>query len=192
MKISSAEYLISAVSSDKYPNLNAPQFLLMGRSNVGKSSFINTLTERKNLAYTSSTPGKTQTLNFYYINKSWMLVDAPGYGYAKRSKETRVDYGTILENYLESRANVLSIILIIDALVGPTNDDLMVYEYLKQFSIPLVVVATKTDKVKKTVLKQTIDGYQKMFAPNKVFPFSSATKSGIDSLYEYFDQFLTK
>ena len=190
MLITSSEYLTSAVNVDQYPNPEMPQFLLLGRSNVGKSSFINTISGRKNLAYVSSKPGKTITLNFYLLNKSFMFVDAPGYGYAKRGKEDRVDYGKMLEDYFTSKVNCKSILLIIDSLVGPTEDDMLMFEYLKHFQLPFLVIATKLDKVNKSIQKQTIMKFQNLFDDVKVIGFSSLNKTGLSEIEDFIKQYI--
>ena len=149
MLINESVYLTSAVKVEQFPNKNLPQFLLMGRSNVGKSSFINSLTNRKNLAYTSSKPGKTETLNFYLCNKNFMFVDAPGYGYAQKAKEKRVDFGNLLERYLNSGVNIKAVFQIVDIRHNPTEDDILVYEFLKQYNYDVYIIATKCDKISK-------------------------------------------
>ena len=149
MKISDVSLSISAVRRSQYPVDNKPEFLLVGRSNVGKSSFINTLINRKNFARTSSRPGKTQTLNFYNINYNFYLVDVPGYGFAKVQKSLKKKFGMIIEEYLESRENLKMVFMLIDFRHKPTNDDVLMYEYLKYYNIPVTVVATKSDKVSK-------------------------------------------
>ena len=119
--------------------------MLVGRSNVGKSSFINTLVNRKNYARTSSRPGKTQTLNFYFINELFYIVDAPGYGYANVSKNLKNKFGLIMEDYLESRDNLKVVFMLVDFRHKPTNDDIMMYNFLKHYNIPVVVICTKVE-----------------------------------------------
>ncbi len=147
MKIKSAEIVISAVSKAQYPENSLPEIALTGRSNVGKSSFINKMLNRKNLARTSSKPGKTQTLNFYLINEAFYFVDVPGYGYAKVSKTERAKWGNMIETYLTGRHELKSVILIVDLRHPPTNDDVLMYQFLKHYSIPVIVIATKADKI---------------------------------------------
>ncbi|MBQ8234110.1 MAG: YihA family ribosome biogenesis GTP-binding protein [Bacilli bacterium] len=147
MKISSVNLSISAVRRSQYPIDNLPEYLLVGRSNVGKSSFINTIIGRKNYARTSSRPGKTQTINFYNINKSFYLVDAPGYGYATLSKEKQKKFGLMMEDYLTNRTNLKQVFMLIDFRFKPTSDDIQMYNYLKYYKIPVTIVATKTDKI---------------------------------------------
>ena len=189
MLINSSEYLKSVVKVADYPNIDMPQYLLMGRSNVGKSSFINALANRKKLAYTSSKPGKTQTLNFYLMNNSFMLVDAPGYGYAKTAKESRVDFGGLIENYLNSDVNCKGIFLIIDIRHEPSEDDQLVYEFLKQFDFEIFVVATKVDKIGKSFIQRHTNIIKKSFGMDlndKVYVFSSETKFKIEDIENIF------
>ena len=147
MKISSVELSISAVRRSQYPTDLKSEYLLVGRSNVGKSSFINTLINRKNFARTSATPGKTQTINFYLVNDKFYLVDAPGYGFAMVSKKKQKKFGLMMEDYLKNRPNLKQVFMLIDFRNKPTNDDLMMYNYLKYYKIPVTIVATKTDKI---------------------------------------------
>ncbi|MDE3839802.1 YihA family ribosome biogenesis GTP-binding protein [Bacillus methanolicus] len=149
MKISSAEMVVSAVKPDQYPGEALPEFALAGRSNVGKSSFINKMLNRKNLARTSSKPGKTQTLNFYLINEAFHFVDVPGYGYAKVSKSERAAWGKMIETYFTSREQLKAVVLIVDLRHPPTADDVMMYDFLKHYEIPCIVIATKADKIPK-------------------------------------------
>lgn len=150
LKIKSVEIVISAVRQSQYPNDNKPEFLLLGRSNVGKSSFINTLIERKNFARTSSNPGKTQTINFYKVNDTFYLVDVPGYGYAKTNKEKIKKFGKMIEEYLNSRKQLRRIFLLIDFRHKPTEDDVLMYNFLKYYEKQVTVVMTKSDKVTKS------------------------------------------
>ena len=185
MLINTSEYLKSVVKVVDYPNTNMPQFLLMGRSNVGKSSFINALANRKKLAYTSSKPGKTQTLNFYLMNNNFMFVDAPGYGYAKTAKETRVDFGGLLENYLNSEVNCKGVFLIIDIRHEPSEYDLLVFEFLKQYNINLYIVATKVDKIGKSFIQRQTNLIKKCFGmdlSDKIYVFSAETKFKIEEI----------
>lgn len=141
-----AKYIKGAVNVSQMPS-DLPVILLLGRSNVGKSSLINALTKRKALARTSGTPGKTIVLNYYLINDSFYIVDAPGYGYARRSKDQKTDFIIMIENILLNHPNILKILLLVDFKIGPTADDLDIYEFLGQLELPKVVVATKKDKV---------------------------------------------
>ena len=151
MQIESVNEPIIAVRRSQYPEDKKSEFLLVGRSNVGKSSFINTLIERKNFARTSSKPGKTQTLNFYKVNDAFYLVDVPGYGYASVSKDTQKKFGLMIEEYLKSRENLKHVFMLIDYRHKPTEDDVLMYEFLKYYNLDITIVATKYDKVVKMV-----------------------------------------
>ncbi|MDQ0858189.1 MULTISPECIES: ribosome biogenesis GTP-binding protein YihA/YsxC [Bacillaceae] len=164
MKVTSSEIVISAVKPEQYPDLDLPEIALAGRSNVGKSSFINKLLNRKNLARTSSKPGKTQTLNFYIINEVLHFVDVPGYGYAKVSKSERDAWGKMIETYFTKRRQLCAAVLLVDLRHAPSKDDVMMYEFLKHHDIPTIVVATKADKIPKgkwqkhmKVVRETLD-----------------------------------
>lgn len=170
-----------AVRRSQYPEDEKPEFLLVGRSNVGKSSFINTLIERKNFARTSSKPGKTQTLNFYLINDSFYLVDVPGYGYASVSKDRQRKFGLMIEEYLKERPNLKQVFLLIDYRHKPTEDDCLMYEFLKFYNLDITIVATKYDKVGKNGrIKQDkiIKDVLKLDACDEFITFSTITKKG--------------
>ena len=147
MKINNVEFVTSAVRRSQYPTDSKPEFLLVGRSNVGKSSFLNTLVNRKNMARISSKPGKTSTINFFNVEDKFYLVDVPGYGYADTSKEDVRKFGLMVEEYLEKRKELKRVFLLIDFRHSPTNDDKLMYDYLKYYQILVTVVATKFDKV---------------------------------------------
>lgn len=149
MKITQSEIVMSAVKPEQYPESGLPEFALAGRSNVGKSSFINKMINRKALARISSKPGKTQTLNFYLLNESLYFVDVPGYGYAKVSKSERAAWGKMIETYMTDREPLKAVVLIVDLRHPPTKDDIMMYDFLKHFDIPCLIVATKADKIPK-------------------------------------------
>ena len=181
MNIISVEEPIIAVRVSQYPESNKNEFLLVGRSNVGKSSFINTLIERKNFAHTSSKPGKTQTLNFYLVNNDFYLVDVPGYGYASVSKDKQKKFGLMIEDYIKNRENLKRVFLLIDYRHKPTEDDVLMYNYLKYYNLNITIVATKYDKVTKNnrikqdkLIKDTLK-----LSDEEVFvPFSTVTKKG--------------
>ena len=182
MVIKDANLDIIATRRSQYPMDNKPEFLLVGRSNVGKSSFINTILNRKNLAYTSSKPGKTQTLNFYNINNGeFYLIDVPGYGYAQTSKENRQKFGMMIEEYLQTREQLKRVFMLVDFKIKPTEDDLLMYNYLKYYNVPVTVVATKADKVtgakKQKNLKTIVDTLDLVVGDDLVV-FSSVTKMG--------------
>ncbi|GEN51891.1 ribosome biogenesis GTP-binding protein YihA/YsxC [Halobacillus faecis] len=183
MKVNSADIVISAASKKQYPKTPIPEIALAGRSNVGKSSFINRMIQRKNLARTSSKPGKTQTLNFYIINDKFHFVDVPGYGYAKVSKKERAKWGEMMEEYFAEREQLRATALIIDIRHKPTEDDQLMYDYLKHFELPVMVIATKLDKIKKgqrkKQLKMIFDDLE-MEEEDALIPFSSETGEGKD------------
>lgn len=194
MKINTIELIISAVRESQYPTDNKEEFLLVGRSNVGKSSFINTIINRKNYARTSSTPGKTQTLNFYKINDSFYLVDAPGYGFAKVRKSLKKKFGLIMESYLKSRENLKMVFLLVDFRHKPTSDDIMMYDYLKYYNVPVTIICTKVDKVSKNNHAKNKNIIQKeLNLPDdkNIILFSSVTKIGKNEVYEEIEKHLS-
>ena len=163
MKINSASFVISAMRQSQYPEDNLPEFMLVGRSNVGKSSFINTITNNKKLARISNTPGKTRNLNFYKMNDSFYFVDVPGYGYASVSKKEQRKFGLMIEEYLEKRPNLTRTYMLVDLRHKPSDDDVLMYKYLKYHKLPVTIVATKSDKLSSNkkqkcalVVKQTL------------------------------------
>lgn len=181
MQIDKVKEPLIAVRRSQYPEGESPEFLLVGRSNVGKSSFINTLIERKNFARTSSKPGKTQTLNFYFINDAFYLVDVPGYGYASVSKDRQKKFGLMIEEYLKERVNLKQVFLLIDYRHKPTEDDCLMYEFLKFYNLDITIVATKYDKIGKNarskqdkLIKETL----KLDACDEFITFSTITKKG--------------
>ena len=181
MKITSAELKIMATRRSQYPEDKKAEFLLVGRSNVGKSSFINTLLGRKNLARTSSHPGKTQTLNFYEVNKEFYLIDVPGYGYAER----REKFGKMIEEYLETRKELKRVFMITDFRHKPTEDDVLMYNFLKYYNLPVTIVATKADKIgmsKKDKCKKHITDTLDLVVGDDLVIFSSVTKEGKDKI----------
>ncbi len=194
MKINSVKQPVTAVRKSQYPEDNKPEFLLVGRSNVGKSSFINTLINRKNFARTSSTPGKTRTLNFYLINDEFYLVDVPGYGYAKVNKQLKNKFGIIIEDYLEGRDNLRHVFMLVDFRHKPTNDDIMMYEFLKYYNIPLSIIATKIDKLKSS----QVDKNKKIILDtlkieeNDLILFSATKKIGREEVLKKLENMLEK
>lgn len=195
MKVNQAEIVISAVKPSQYPEGNLPEFALAGRSNVGKSSFINRMLGRKALARISSKPGKTQTLNFYLINEIMHFVDVPGYGYAKVSKKEREAWGKMLETYFTSREQLKAVVLITDLRHPPTTDDILMYDFLKHYGIPCVVIATKADKISKSqwqkhlkVTKETLGLSQDDY----LILFSSETGEGKDKVWSLLEHLANK
>ncbi|HLQ72270.1 MAG TPA: ribosome biogenesis GTP-binding protein YihA/YsxC [Bacillota bacterium] len=193
MKITHAELSKSAVRHIQYPKDELPEIALAGRSNVGKSSFINRLIQRKSLARTSSVPGKTQTLNFYQLNHSFYFVDVPGYGYAKVSKAERKKWGPMMEEYFESRANLKAVVLVTDIRHEPSNDDMKMYAYLKYLNHPVIVVATKTDKIKRgrkhSHLNRTIQLLD-LDREDTIIPFSAVTGEGKEQVWNHIEHYL--
>ena len=185
MKIDTVELKCMAVRDSQYPDDNKNEYLLVGRSNVGKSSFINTLVSRKNFAHTSSTPGKTQTLNFYLCNDDFYLVDVPGYGYASVDKDTQKKFGMMIEEYLINRKNLKRVFLLIDFRHKPTEDDELMFNFLKYYNLDVTIVGTKFDKVKQSdkdknenLLKETF----KLGERDNIILFSSITKKGKEEI----------
>ncbi|WHZ01922.1 ribosome biogenesis GTP-binding protein YihA/YsxC [Neobacillus sp. YX16] len=193
MKVVSSDIVISAVRPAQYPETDLPEFALAGRSNVGKSSFINKMLNRKGLARISSKPGKTQTLNFYLINEILHFVDVPGYGYAKVSKSERAAWGKMIETYITSREQLRAVVLIVDLRHPPTQDDIMMYNFLKHYDIPCVVIATKADKIPRgkwqkylKVTKETLD----LDENDQIILFSSETGEGKDKAWSILQSFM--
>lgn len=193
MKVNHAEIVISAVSPEQYPKTPLPEIALAGRSNVGKSSFINTLIDRKGLARTSSKPGKTQTLNFYLIEEALHFVDVPGYGYAKVSKTERAKWGEMIETYLTQREQMKAVVSVIDMRHDPTADDIQMYQFLKYYKIPVIVVATKADKIPRGKWNKHESAIKKNlnFDPSDDFiVFSSETKTGKEEAWRAIEKYL--
>lgn len=186
MKVHNVEMVISAVRPDQYPEDGLPEFALAGRSNVGKSSFINRMIGRKALARISSKPGKTQTLNFYKIEEQLFFVDVPGYGYAKVSKSEREAWGKMIERYFTGRQELKAVVQIVDLRHPPTADDRMMYDFLKHYNIPCIVIATKADKIPKgkwdkhkKIVKETLE----MEKGDPLIVFSSDTGLGFEEAW---------
>ncbi len=193
MQIDTVELTNCAVRTSQYPEEGLPEFLLVGRSNVGKSSFINTLINRKNFAHTSSKPGKTQTLNFYLVNKSFYFVDVPGYGYAQVSHERQRKFGVMIEEYLKSRESLKCVFLLIDYRHKPTEDDILMYDFLKYYNLKIKIVATKYDKVSKNAREKQnklIKDTLKLPKDEEFIPFSTVYKTGRDEVYDVIKELL--
>ncbi|MEG1504021.1 MAG: ribosome biogenesis GTP-binding protein YihA/YsxC [Enterococcus sp.] len=191
MKVNNADIVISAVSPAQYPETDLPEIALAGRSNVGKSSFINTLIERKNLARTSGKPGKTQTLNFYLIEDALHFVDVPGYGYAKVSKTERAKWGKMIETYITSRQQLRAVVSLVDVRHDPSKEDIQMYEFLKYYDIPVIVVATKADKIPRGKWNKHTSAIKKKlnFDNNDTFIlFSSETKQGKEEAWQAIEE----
>ena len=187
MRINKVELKVSAVRRSQYPTDEKPEFLMVGRSNVGKSSFINTMINRKNYARTSSNPGKTQTINFYLVNDEFYLVDAPGYGYANLSKKRQRKFGLMMEDYLMNRKNLKQVFMLIDFRHKPSSDDIMMYNFLKHYKLPVTIIATKTDKIgitsqqkQRSIILEELD----LVVGDEFVMFSNVTKVGKDEVYK--------
>ena len=182
-----SDILLSATNKSHYPQDDIPEVALAGRSNVGKSSFINTMLNRKNLARTSGKPGKTQLLNFFNIDDKLRFVDVPGYGYARVSKKEREKWGKMIEEYLTSRENLRAVVSLVDLRHEPSADDVQMYEFLKYYEIPVILVATKADKIPRgkwnkheSMIKKKLD-----FDKTDTFIiFSSVNKTGVEEAWD--------
>ena len=187
MRIVSAEYIISAVGPKQYPEGGQPEIAFAGRSNVGKSSLINRMVNRKALARTSGSPGKTRHLNFYHINDSFYFVDLPGYGFAKVSRVEKSGWGKMIEEYLMNRDSLRAVIQLIDIRHAPSREDAQMHEWLKHFGIPTILVTAKADKIARgnwpkhtRLIKETLVP----FPATPVIAFSSETGQGKDELWK--------
>lgn len=189
MKIVSARFVTSAVTPDQYPD-DLPAIAFVGRSNVGKSSFINCLTGRKNLARTSSVPGKTRLLNFYLINNSFYFVDFPGYGYAQVSKKMRAAWGTMIERFLLNSHRLRGVVQLVDIRHPPSRQDVTMGEWLKYYRMPTVVVATKADKIPKSKRQRFIKEIVQGLNIKDVYVFSSVTGEGKEAVWGRLASFL--
>lgn len=184
--IQKADIIISAVREEQYPDSILPEVAIAGRSNVGKSSLINTLLNRKKLARTSSKPGRTRTINFFNIEDELLFVDVPGYGYAKVSKSELEKWSTMMEHYFSTRETLAKAILIVDLRHKPTQQDVQMYEYLKYLNIPVLIVATKADKVKRGVRNRHLNqvfSTLNVVEGDAVIPFSAETGEGKDDVW---------
>ncbi|MYV16537.1 ribosome biogenesis GTP-binding protein YihA/YsxC [Furfurilactobacillus milii] len=191
MEVHDVELTISAVAPKQYPKGSLPEVALAGRSNVGKSSLINTLINRKAYARTSSQPGKTQTLNFYNVESTVYFVDVPGYGFAKVSKTAREKFGQMIETYLSTRDRLRGVILLVDARHDPSDDDISMHEWLSYYNIPMLVVATKSDKIARGKWNQAESRIRKglnMAPEDDYIQFSAETKQGKDAVWNWIEQ----
>jgi GTP-binding protein len=193
MKVQAAEFVISAVKPQQYPEDALPEIALAGRSNVGKSSLINRLIQRKNLARTSSQPGKTQTLNYYRINNAMYFVDLPGYGFARVSMETRQQWGRMIELYLTERETLRAVLHLVDLRHPPSKDDLVMREWLAHYGIPVCVIATKADKVARSKRDSHIRTIREAFQikqDEKFIVFSAEDGMGKEEVWNWIEDHL--
>ena len=195
MEVVNVEEPICAVRISQYPEDKKNEFLILGRSNVGKSSFINTIINRKNMAKTSSKPGKTQTINFYRINSQFYIVDVPGYGYAQTSKKQIEKFGIMIEEYLKNRQNLKHVFLLVDFRHKPTEADVLMYKFLKYYNLPVTIVTTKFDKVNRSLRDKQNDIIKKTLTPalgDEIINFSSVTKLGKERVYDIIENYFEK
>ncbi|MBI5644071.1 MAG: YihA family ribosome biogenesis GTP-binding protein [Deltaproteobacteria bacterium] len=190
MKIKSAEFITSAVKPAQWPKDGLPEVALIGRSNVGKSSLINCFLNRKNLAKTSSTPGKTRMVNFYRVNGEFHLVDLPGFGYAKVPLSEKKNWEEMVETYLGERANIKGALLILDARRDAGDAELMVYDWLERFRVPVITVFTKVDKLSKNQLSARLRSLKAVIPVEDPVLFSSVTGAGKVALSKKIQEFL--
>ena len=196
MLIKNPKFYISAVSPKQYPTTNLPEIVLAGKSNVGKSSFINTLINRKSLARTSSEPGKTRQINFYDMDSKFYFVDLPGYGYSKMSKSEQEKVGNFIEEYLFTRKNISLIILLLDIRHKPTENDILMYNYIKNTSLPFIILLNKADKIAITKVDNIVEQRkQDLQITNDnivVLPFSSERKIYTQQIWNKIEESLIK
>lgn len=193
MIIKDARFISSNNRFEKLPKDNKPEYAFIGRSNVGKSSLINALVQRKGLAKTSSTPGKTIAINHFLVNDQWYLVDLPGYGYAQRSKKSREEWRVMLASYISRRRNLLYTFVLVDARIEPQNSDLGFMEWLGENGIPFCIVFTKADKLSNAELQSNVEAYKKRLMEDweelpPLFITSSETKQGREELLDFIDR----
>ena len=186
MIIKNAEFTISATNPKQYPKDDLPQIVLVGKSNVGKSSFINTMVNRKKLARTSSEPGKTRLINFYKVNNEFYFVDLPGYGFSKMSKAQQVEVGNFIEEYLQKSPNIALILFLVDIRHNPTSNDKLMYDYIISQNLPCIIIANKADKIAVTKVNDSVKNIQDSLNPLhdlKFMPFSSERKIYSEDLW---------
>ena len=192
MLVKNPKFEISAVSPKQYPQGDKPEVVLVGKSNVGKSSFINTMINRKNLARTSNTPGKTRQINFYNIDNIFYFVDLPGYGYSKMSKAEQVKCGKFIEDYLEKRDNISVVVMVVDIRHKPTADDQMMYDYILKTNLPFMVITNKADKIAITKVDNEVKRIKEFFGISytTILPFSSERKIYQDRVWEEIEKYI--
>lgn len=193
MLVKNPKFEVSAVSPKQYPNNNLPEIVLVGKSNVGKSSFVNTMINRKKLARTSSEPGKTRQINFYNIDESFYFVDLPGYGYSKMSKKEQEQVGKFIEQYLFERKEISLIIFLIDIRHSPTANDKLMYNYVISSGLPFIILANKADKIAITKVNNAVLELQKQINPIgdiTTLPFSSERKIYKDEVWNIIEQYI--
>ena len=193
MIIKNPRFEVSAVKESQYPQNGLPEVVLVGKSNVGKSSFVNTMINRRKLARTSSEPGKTRQLNFYNMDDKFYFVDLPGYGYSKMSKQEQVKVGEFIENYLKHRKEICLIIFLVDIRHNPTENDKLMYNYIISSGLPFIILANKADKIAITKVDNIVKDLQKQLNPIgdiTTLPFSSERKIYKDDVWKIIDEYI--
>ena len=193
MIIKNPKFEISAVSPKQYPTLGLPEIVLVGKSNVGKSSFVNTMINRKSLARTSSEPGKTRQLNFYNMDDKFYFVDLPGYGYSKMSKQEQIKVGEFIESYLKHRKEICLIIFLVDIRHDPTSNDFLMYDYVIRSGLPCMILTNKADKIAKTKVLDASKNIQNQLNPIgdiTTLPFSSEKKIYCEDVWNIIEQYI--
>ena len=182
--INHAELGTTAVKPDQFPKSDRLEVAFVGRSNVGKSSMINAMLNRKSLVRTSQNPGKTRTINFFEVEKDWYFVDLPGYGYAKISRSESQKWGSMIEGYLKDRPPLIALVLLLDIRHEPTGNDKMLYEWCKHYELPVILVATKSDKLKRSQLQKHMAVIRRgLGCSEQILPFSSLSRAGREELW---------
>ena len=193
MIVKNPKFEISAVGPKQYPSGNLPEIVLAGKSNVGKSSFINTMINRKSLARTSSEPGKTRQINFYNIDSKFYFVDLPGFGYSKMSHTEQEKVGKFIEEYLFSRKNITCIVLLIDIRHKPSENDIMMFNYIRSIGAPHIVIANKADKIAPTKVSSYVEDLRNHLQANSddiILPFSSEKKIYTDTAWDELEKYI--
>ena len=193
MIVKNPKFEISAVGPKQYPSGNLPEIVLAGKSNVGKSSFINTMINRKSLARTSSEPGKTRQINFYNIDSKFYFVDLPGFGYSKMSHAEQEKVGKFIEEYLFTRKNIKCIVLLIDIRHKPSENDVMMFNYIRSIGAPHIVIANKADKIAPTKVNSYVENLRNLLEANEsdiILPFSSEKKIYTDTVWEELEKYI--
>lgn len=192
MIVKNPKFEISAVGPKQYPKGNLPEIVLVGKSNVGKSSFINTILNRKSLARTSNTPGKTRQINFYNIDDLFYFVDLPGYGYSKMSKQEKIISGNYIEEYLQKRENIALVVHLLDIRHEPTQDDLLMYDYILRSNLPFMVVTNKADKIAVTKVETEVEKIKQFLGMSysTILPFSAERKIYTEKVWQEIEKYI--
>ena len=192
MIVKNPKFEISAVGPKQYPQGNLPEVVLVGKSNVGKSSFINTMLERKSLARTSNTPGKTRQINFYNIDNMFYFVDLPGYGYSKMSKQEKITSGKYIEEYLQKRQNISLVVLVLDIRHNPTADDMLMYDYILRSNLPFMIITNKADKIAVTKVDNEVERIKEILgiSYSTILPFSAERKIYKETVWKEIEKYI--